>query len=94
MIVFAESSGRTTLLLLEDTVEVADIVETTVVTDVCHTVGGIYQLPGSMAQTYVDDVVGYRLAGLHTEVAAESSRRHTGYGVFFTLEKLRLASRV
>ena len=71
VIVFAESGGRTTLLLLEDTVEVADIVETTVITDVCHTVGGIYQLPGGMAQTYVDDVVGYRLAGLHTEVAAE-----------------------
>ena len=79
MVVVAEGSRRTTFLLLEDAVEVADIVETATVADFSHTGMRIDKKAGSIAQADVDDVVRDGLACTSTEEAAEGSRCHAGY---------------
>ena len=79
VIILTESSRRTALLLLEDTVEIAYIIESAFVTDVSHAVGTVHQLSGSMSQAYIYDIVRYRLSCLCAKVSAEGCRSHLGY---------------
>ena len=77
MIVIAEGGRRTTLLLLEDTIEVADVVESAAIANLGHTGGRVYQQTGSVSQTDINHVVRNRLARTHTEETAEGSGRHS-----------------
>lgn len=76
VVVVAEGCGRAAFLLLEDTVEIADVVEAALVADFCHVGGGVHQKAGSMTETDVYDVVRHGLACTHTEEAAEGGWRH------------------
>ena len=62
VVIVAESSRRATLLLLEDTVEVADVVEAATVADLRHAGMCVDKQTGGIAQTNVDDVVADSLA--------------------------------
>ena len=76
MVVVAESGRRTTFLLLEDAVEVADIVEAATVANLCHAGVCIDEQAGCIAETNVDDVIADRLSCTSTEEARESGWRH------------------
>ena len=67
MVILAENGGRATLLLLEDSVKVADILEPAAITYFSHAIGGIDQKAGSMTQTRVNHVVRTSLTRSHTE---------------------------
>lgn len=78
MVVVAEGRGGATLLLLEDAVEVADVVESALVAYLRHVDSAVHQEARGMAEPNVDDVVGDGLARPHPEETAEGGRRHAG----------------
>ena len=70
--VFLAKLRRTaTLVLAEQTVEVAQRVEAAVVAYLADAVGGVHQLTCSHAEAHLHDVVAERLAGAQLEEAAE-----------------------
>ncbi len=71
MIVLTELTWRASLLLLEDAVEVAEIVESAIKTYLADALGGIYQHAGSITQTQVDDILRDVSAGMELEETAE-----------------------
>ena len=77
VVVVAEGCRRTALLLLEDAVEVADVVEAAAVANLRHAGVCIDKQAGCIAQANVDDIVGHGLAGASAEEAAESCRGHS-----------------
>ena len=76
MVILAENGGRTPLLLLEDTVEIADIVEAAGVTNLCYAMRTVHQHSGGMPQADVYRVFRHRLVRVKVKEAAESRRRH------------------
>ena len=77
MIVFAELSRRAAFLLLENTVEIAEIVETAIGTNLTDRLGSINQHTGSIAQTKVDDILADVTPCMQLEEPAESAWTHT-----------------
>ena len=77
MIGVAEVGRGTALALLEDTVEVGDIVEARLVTDLHHRHGGIDQEAGCIPEANVDDIIGERTPGPDLEEPAEGRGGHT-----------------
>ena len=71
MIVLSELRGTTTLALLEDTVEVAEIIETTTETDLGNGVRAVDEHSAGIAQTEVNDI----LAEIATRVELEIKPR-------------------
>ena len=57
MVVFAEFRRTAAFLLPEDTVEIAQIVEATTVTDLGNGMGAINQHTTGIAQTHIDDII-------------------------------------
>ena len=57
MIILAELRGRTTFLLLEDAVEVAQIVESALETDFGNAPGSVDEHTAGIAQTHLDDII-------------------------------------
>lgn len=76
---FTEFGRGAALALAEDTVEVAQVVETAPEADFLDAVGGVHQLAGSIAQTDVDDILREALAGMLAEEAGERGRCHACY---------------
>ena len=56
VIVLAELRRRASFLALEDTIEVAQVVETALKGNLRNAPAGVYQQSGGIAQTDVDDV--------------------------------------
>ena len=77
MIVLSELTWRTSLLLLEDAIEVAEVVETAVEPDLADALGCIHQHPGCIAQTEVDDILRYVSTRMELEESAEGTRAHS-----------------
>lgn len=77
VIVFAELSRRAAFLLLENTVEIAEIVETAIETNLTDRLGSINQHTGSIAQTKVDDILADVTPCMQLEELAESAWTHT-----------------
>lgn len=76
-IIFTEFLRRTSLLPLEHTIKIGQIVEAAVIAYFCNGTRGIYQHTRGKAQTDIDNIVGKRLAGTQTKKAAERDRGHT-----------------
>lgn len=57
MIAFTELAWRASFLFLEDAVEVAEIVESAIKTNLTDALGGIYQHAGCITQSQVDDIL-------------------------------------
>ena len=77
MIVLSELTWRAPLLLLEDAVEVAEIVESAIKTYLADALRGIYQHAGSITQTQVDNILRDVSARMELEESAEGTRAHT-----------------
>ena len=78
MVVVAECCRRTSLLLLEDTIEVADVVEAAAVANLSNAGMRIDEQASGIAQADVDDVVADGLACPGAEETRESSWSHSG----------------
>ena len=78
MIVFAKLRWRTSFLALEDTVEVAQVVETALKGNLRNAPAGVYQQSGGIAQTDVDDVFGEIAPCMVCEEATEGTWTHAG----------------
>ena len=76
MIGIAEIRRRTAFALLEDTIEVGDIVEARLETDLNDRGGGVYQLASSVTESDVYDIIGERTSSADLEETAEGSRSH------------------
>ena len=76
-VVFPEFLGRAALLLLEDAVEVGQVVEPALVTDLGHIPCGIHKHPGGKAKTDVDYVVRQGTSCPDAEETAEGHWAHT-----------------
>ena len=76
MIAFAELAWRASFLLLEDAVEVAEVVESAIKTNLTDALGGIYQHAGSITQTQVDDILRNISAGMELKETAERTAAH------------------
>ena len=76
-IVFAELFGRTIFLLLENTVEVGQVVESALITDFGHGHGRVYQQAAGKTDTDIDDIIRKCLSGTELEETAERGRCHT-----------------
>ena len=79
MIGVAEVGRGAPLALLEDAVEVGDIVEARLVTDLDHRHGGIDQEAGSVTETDVDDIVREGAARPDFEEPTEGGRSHASH---------------
>lgn len=77
MIVLSELTWRTSLLLLEDAIEVAEVVETAVEPDLADAFGCIHQHPGCITQTEVDDILRNVSARMELKESAEGTRAHS-----------------
>ena len=77
-VVFPEFRGTTILTLAEDTVEITEVVETTMVTNLRDRVGTVNEQSAGMTQTQVDDIVAEVTTGVEFEEPAEGRVAHTG----------------
>ena len=70
-IILTEFLRRASLLPLEHTIEIGQIVEAAVIAHLCNSTRGIYQHTRGKAQTDINNVVGKRLAGAQAKETAE-----------------------
>ena len=75
-IILTEFLRRASLLPLEHTIEIGQIVEAAVIAHLCNGTRGIYQHTRGKAQTDINNVVGKRLAGAQAKETAERDRCH------------------
>lgn len=75
-IILTEFLRRASLLPLEHTIEIGQIVEAAVIAHLCNSTRGIYQHTRGKAQTDINNVVGKRLAGAQAKETAERDRGH------------------
>ena len=73
-IILTEFLRRASLLPLEHTIEIGQIVEAAVIAHLCNGTRGIYQHTRGKAQTDINNVVGKRLAGAQAKETAERDR--------------------
>ena len=77
MIILTEFRGTTTLLLTENTIEVAQVVEAAAVANLCYRMGAVDEHPARIAQSHVDDIIRQVTARVQFEEAAEGTGTHT-----------------
>ena len=78
VVILTEFRGRTSFTLLEDTVEIADVVEAAGVAHFDDGHGTVGKETRSIAQTHIDDVLGYAFSRTELEETAEGSGCHRG----------------
>ena len=76
MIIITEFGGTAALAFLEDTIEIAEVVEPATVTYLCYRLCTIDELAAGIAQTEVDDVVAEVTPRMELEEAAEGRSTH------------------
>lgn len=77
MIVLTELTWRASLLFLEYSIEIAQVIKTTVKPDFTDAFGCIYQHACRIAKTKIDDILGNIPARMKLEESAECTRTHT-----------------
>ena len=77
MIVLTELTWRASLLFLEYSVEIAQVIKTTVKPDFTDAFGSIHQHACRIAKTKIDDILGNIPARMKLEESAECTRTHT-----------------
>ena len=75
--VFLELFGRAVFLFLKDTVEVREVIEAAVITNLRDGSLRVHQHAGGVTDTDIGDIVGEGLPGPQLEETAESGRGHT-----------------
>ena len=76
MIILTELGGTAALALTEDAVEVAQVVETATIAYLRNRVGAVDELPASIAESQVDDVIAEVTACMELEETAERRGTH------------------
>ena len=77
-VIVSELLGRTSFFLLEYPVEIGQVIESAGKADLGYGVGGVYQLPGGIAQTDINYEIGKTFSGTKLEEPAECHRGHSG----------------
>ena len=76
-IIIPELFRRTIFLFLKDTVEVREVIEAAVITNLRDGSLRVHQHAGGVTDTDIGDIVGEGLPGPQLEETAESGRGHT-----------------
>ena len=76
MIVLTELTWRASLLFLEYSIEIAQVIKTTVKPDFTDAFGCIHQHACRIAKTKIDDILRNVPAGMKLEETAECTRAH------------------
>ena len=79
MVVFPEFCGWTAFVFTEYPVEIAQIVESTLIAYFCHTLGGIYEHTAGIAESDFYDIVAEIATCMQFEESAECRRTHACY---------------
>ena len=78
MIILTEFRGATALLLAENTIEIAQIIEPAAIADLRNRIGTVDEHPAGIAQSHVDDIIRQVTACMQLEEATEGAGTHAG----------------